>query len=298
MLQPYNGAVDVWSIGCVFFECMLCLLERDAVIQQQAADGSRGRRPRPLFQGRSCDPLSPAAEDAGSAAQGSDQLSAIFDVIGTPSLETLDAVVPVTPKPAPVEAGEDVSYEERRRRAAWKRQMGIRDRILNMDVQQPTPLQDLLPCDEDLVPPEAIDLLEKMIVFEPSRRVTVQDALLHPFLAPVYRLDHRQQRQASPPSAVELSFEEENLQAPPGPIQARQAPVVGEDARGYLSAIDAAAESLDIIRELDDDSTRFGKRRAEVEEEMTNRLWNLVFPFGEGGAAEAVADGHHAEVAV
>jgi len=276
MLQPYNGAVDVWSIGCVFFECMLCLLEREEVLQD-AAGPSRARRPRPLFQGRSCDPLSPA-EDYSSQAQGSDQLSAIFDVIGTPSMEVLDQVVPVRSKPEPLQEDQEISYEERRMRAAWRRQMGIRDRILAMEAQNPTPLLDLLPVEEEVVPQEALELLQKMIVFEPSRRVTIQEALQDPFLAPVYL-------SAGP----EPAFEEENLQAPPGPVQARSSPAVKADAEVYLAAIDAAAESLDIIRELDDDSTRINKKRADVENEMTERLWGVVFPFGESGQGNSEA---------
>jgi serine/threonine protein kinase len=32
---------------------------------------------------------------------------------------------------------------------------------------------------------EALDLLEKMIVFNPSRRITIQDALQHPYVAAI-----------------------------------------------------------------------------------------------------------------
>ena len=34
-------------------------------------------------------------------------------------------------------------------------------------------------------PPEAIDLLNSMLVFAPSKRITVQEALDHPFLKPI-----------------------------------------------------------------------------------------------------------------
>ena len=34
-------------------------------------------------------------------------------------------------------------------------------------------------------PPEALDLLKKLLHFNPSKRLTVQEALSHPYLAPV-----------------------------------------------------------------------------------------------------------------
>mmetsp|Transcript_35190 Transcript_35190/g.139819 ORF Transcript_35190/g.139819 Transcript_35190/m.139819 type:complete len:105 (-) Transcript_35190:3082-3396(-) len=42
---------------------------------------------------------------------------------------------------------------------------------------------------QDLYPgtrPDAIDLLEKMLVFNPDKRITVEQALEHPYLAPLH----------------------------------------------------------------------------------------------------------------
>ncbi|KAK1364310.1 Mitogen-activated protein kinase [Heracleum sosnowskyi] len=37
--------------------------------------------------------------------------------------------------------------------------------------------------------PGAVDLLEKMLIFDPHRRITVDDALLHPYLAPLHDIN-------------------------------------------------------------------------------------------------------------
>ncbi|KAK4397193.1 Mitogen-activated protein kinaseMMK2 [Sesamum angolense] len=37
--------------------------------------------------------------------------------------------------------------------------------------------------------PGALDLLEKMLVFDPSRRITVDEALCHPYLAPLHDIN-------------------------------------------------------------------------------------------------------------
>jgi mitogen-activated protein kinase 1/2 len=34
--------------------------------------------------------------------------------------------------------------------------------------------------------PHAVDLLQRMLVFDPSKRITVDDALAHPYMAPLY----------------------------------------------------------------------------------------------------------------
>ena len=35
-------------------------------------------------------------------------------------------------------------------------------------------------------PPEVIDLIEKLLEYEPHKRITAKQALLHPFFAPVH----------------------------------------------------------------------------------------------------------------
>eukprot|EP00898_Chlorokybus_atmophyticus_P001567 jgi/Chlat1/2410/Chrsp17S00181 len=65
------------------------------------------------------------------------------------------------------------------------------------------PLQTLYPRSAEL----AIDLIEKMLVFDPSKRVTVEDALAHPYLATLHDVNDE-------PAAIapfEFDFENENL---------------------------------------------------------------------------------------
>jgi len=55
--------------------------------------------------------------------------------------------------------------------------------------------------------PEAIDLLEKMLAFHPARRITVEEALAHPYLASLHSPDD--EPVCSRP--VDFSFEEVHL---------------------------------------------------------------------------------------
>ena len=71
LLQPYGFAVDVWACACVIAECFLGTCK-------EVVEHREGRRP--LFPGRSCFPLSPAAGGRGGWHQKNDQLQAIFRV--------------------------------------------------------------------------------------------------------------------------------------------------------------------------------------------------------------------------
>lgn len=81
LIQPYNSAVDIWSLGCIFAE-LLSMQEGSVPTYQERV---------PLFPGGSCYPLS---GDHGSADSDErlDQLSVIFSVIGIPSEEDLKSV--------------------------------------------------------------------------------------------------------------------------------------------------------------------------------------------------------------
>ncbi|OIW19831.1 hypothetical protein TanjilG_24544 [Lupinus angustifolius] len=39
------------------------------------------------------------------------------------------------------------------------------------------------------VPPEALDLLEKMLIFDPNKRITVDEALCHPYLSSLHKIN-------------------------------------------------------------------------------------------------------------
>ena len=101
---------------------------------------------QPLFPGRSCFPLS--AENDRTYKDQLDQLNVIFDIIGTPKEEDL------------AHLGSVAHY------------------LRGLPKKQPKDLAQTFHA----APPEAIDLLNKMLVFNPDRRIPVSDALAHPFL--------------------------------------------------------------------------------------------------------------------
>ncbi|CAN4097435.1 unnamed protein product [Withania somnifera] len=55
--------------------------------------------------------------------------------------------------------------------------------------------------------PRVVDLLEKMLIFDPSRRITVDEALCHPYLAPVHDINE----EPVCPRPFSLDFEQPSL---------------------------------------------------------------------------------------
>ena len=127
-----------------------CILAELLSMQDESVPSYQDRVP--LFPGGSCYPLS---GEGGSvkADDRLDQLSVIFSVIGTPSEEDLASI------------GKAKEYI-----ASLKRKPG-------------KPLEAMYPAADPL----ALDLLRKMLQFNPSKRVTAAEALEHPFLTGVRR---------------------------------------------------------------------------------------------------------------
>lgn len=76
--EYYNAAIDMWSVGCIFAELLQTL--------------DPGKRPQPLFPGKSCFPLSAKRNEKHHIERFGEefraethQLMKIFEVIGTPS---------------------------------------------------------------------------------------------------------------------------------------------------------------------------------------------------------------------
>lgn len=103
------------------------------------------------FPGGTCYPLSGGS---GLASDRLDQLSVIFGVIGTPSAEDVAAI------------GKANEYIKALRHTEPKK--GLKERYPSAD-------------------PAAIDLLEKMLKFNPERRCTADEALEHEFFRGVRR---------------------------------------------------------------------------------------------------------------
>lgn len=157
LLQDYNYAVDVWSVGCIFGELLSMQVESCPRYQERV----------PLFPGRSCFPLS--ADRPTTYSDKLDQLNVIFNVIGTPSEEDIGNL------------GEVKQY------------------LRKLPKKEPRDLKEMYAG----APAEGLDLLKRMLAFNPDFRISVDEALNHPFLAPVRRV----QSETSEPNPFGMEFE-------------------------------------------------------------------------------------------
>jgi len=128
-----------------------CILAELFSMQRENVRDYKQRKP--LFPGRSCGALSADTDDDVDLVGGpSGQLSIIFKVIGTPSEEDLSHLDPQT------------AAELRKVRSI-----------------APANIQHMFPGS----PSDGVDLLSAMLSFDPAKRITVDEALAHPFLASV-----------------------------------------------------------------------------------------------------------------
>lgn len=141
--KEYGPAIDVWSVGCIFAELLGMMKESAPTYLDR----------KPLFPGKSCFPLSPdrAAQEEkhGFPVSKNDQLSVIFDVIGTPSEDDISFVTD----------GKAQEYLQTFRYTARGDLTGIYPGA----------------------GPEAIDLLNKILVFNPYFRLSIAECLDHEF---------------------------------------------------------------------------------------------------------------------
>lgn len=143
----YTTAIDMWSVGCCFGE-MLGMLD----------NGPESRYERKaLFPGGSCAPMS---RDKGggkdrAGKEKKDQLAVIFDVIGTPTPEEISRI----------------------------RTPAAKEYIMSLKPRRPEDMTKRYPA----ATADALELLHAFLRFNPEDRISVDDALAHPFLAPVRR---------------------------------------------------------------------------------------------------------------
>jgi len=147
LIQPYTSAVDIWSLGCILAELLS--------MQEGNVPGYQDRKP--LFPGGTCYPLSGEGDNV-KADERLDQLRVIFDVIGTPAPEDIEA------------DGKANDY------------------IKSLPKTKGKPLESVYPEADPL----AIDLLKKMLQFNPKMRLTAEEALDHEFLKAVRRKELEQ----------------------------------------------------------------------------------------------------------
>mmetsp|Transcript_30662 Transcript_30662/g.51905 ORF Transcript_30662/g.51905 Transcript_30662/m.51905 type:complete len:629 (-) Transcript_30662:182-2068(-) len=137
----YNCSIDIWSVGCVLSELLSMQRESFADPQDRQA----------LFPGKSCFPLS--ADHPLAYTHPHDQLSVIFDVIGTPGRGDIQAV----------------SSKKARRY------------LESLEKKPPKDFKGMFPGADPL----ALDLLKKMLRFNPHERITAREALNHEYLRDV-----------------------------------------------------------------------------------------------------------------
>jgi mitogen-activated protein kinase 1/3 len=145
LLQPtYTEKIDTWSVGCIFAELL-----------QLLPDGEPFEDRRPLFPGQTAYPWSPAPghkDDCLYHTRGSrEMMNIIFDCIGTPTPEEIDKL----------QREDSKQYINLFRKRAGS---GLRSKFANVD-------------------PSSIDLLEKMLRFDASSRISDDDAIEHPLFA-------------------------------------------------------------------------------------------------------------------
>ena len=168
----YTSSIDVWSVGCIFGELMMMIKENAKTFMDRT----------PLFPGQSCFPLSPPGSkkvkvnEFGFPNEKADQLNIIFDVIGSPDEESMGFVS----DPNAVLYLKSLSQKKKNK--------------INFKAKFPGSSE------------ESLDLLQKMLIFDPKKRITVQESLEHPFFKSIR--DKSKEEEAT--FNLEFEFEDDN----------------------------------------------------------------------------------------
>lgn len=107
------------------------------------------------------------------------QLTLILDVLGTPTMEDY--------------------YGIKSRRA--------REYIRSLPFKKKIPMKAMFPKTSDL----ALDLLEKLLAFNPVKRITVEDALRHPYLEPYHDPEDEPTAEAIPEEFFDFDKNKDSL---------------------------------------------------------------------------------------
>ena len=167
--KDYGPGIDIWAVGCIFAELLGMMKENAPTFMDR----------QPLFPGKSCFPLSPAKNPTeqrqGFPFSSNDQLSIIFQIIGTPN----DA---------------DKSFVTDFKALEYLNTYPPQDKA-DLRVKYPGSS------------PEAIDFLYKVLVFNPYFRISLQQCLEHPLFEQVRAIE----KEAITGAPVYLEFEKEEL---------------------------------------------------------------------------------------
>ncbi len=139
----YSTAVDLWAAGCVFAELLQMIIDNQPDYHNRTA----------LFPGSSCFPLSPSAEPtsyiAGLPVSPRDQFNVILSVRGSPNEK-------------------EISFVNDKKAEEYIKGFG------------PYPKKDL-GATFKVADPQALDLLERLLTFNPYFRITAKEALRHKY---------------------------------------------------------------------------------------------------------------------
>jgi len=144
--RKHIGAVDMWSAGCIFYELMQMSHKCCPDFEKRG----------PIFPGDSSFPLSPFRSEKESGKNGLepnasryDQLRVIFTFIGSPNEEEIKKIS----------------------------DSKARHYLRELPHHEGMPWDELLPRTNPL----AIDLISKLLTFDVENRITVDQAIEHPY---------------------------------------------------------------------------------------------------------------------
>lgn len=167
--KDYGPAIDIWSVGCIFAELLGMMKENAPTYLDR----------RPLFPGKSCFPLSPDKKPAekrhGFPFSNQDQLSVIFQVLGTPNEDDMSFVT-------------DTKAIEYLSSFAGASRKNLREMYSG--------------CGD-----EAIDFLDKILQFNPYFRMTIKECLEHPLFDGV----RKEEKESVATEVICFDFEKEML---------------------------------------------------------------------------------------
>eukprot|EP00850_Spirogloea_muscicola_P008805 SM000048S16517 [mRNA] locus=s48:175188:176080:- [translate_table: standard] len=177
--EEYTAAIDLWSVGCIFAELL-------------------GRTP--LFPGKDyIHQLKLIINSIGSPDEDDLHFIQVCVPPSPPSLSALLAMpspaAPLLLSPPSLVCACAVACCE------WSQK--ARSYIRTLPYQPPVPLSRRY----TRANPQALDLIEKMLVFDPRKRITVQAALEHPYLAML----HDPAVEPAAPAPFDFDFEDEDL---------------------------------------------------------------------------------------
>lgn len=165
--KDYTAAIDMWSVGCIFAELQGMLKENAATFMDRT----------PLFPGSSCFPLSPdranVVKKSGFPHSHTDQMYVIFSILGTPNEDDINFVTDA----------KAIEY------------------LKSFSPKKKVDFKEIYPGSSA----EALDFINKTVVFNPMKRMSIEECLAHPYLSKV----RDPKREIVAGGSIKMDFEKE-----------------------------------------------------------------------------------------